>query len=229
MIRLWDLPTRLFHWLLVICAAGALVTVKFDVGGMTWHGRFGQAVLALVVFRVVWGVVGSTYARFTSFVRGPLTILAYLRGSAQGRWPGVGHNPLGALSVLALLALMGFQATTGLFATNDVAFTGPLYRAVSMDWNRTLSGWHRQAEWFIYGLILLHLAAIAFYTLIRKDNLVTPMITGRKPVSETGQQDARGGGWLALVIALVITAGVMWVANGGLLAPLPPPVPDPGW
>ena len=121
-IEVWDWPVRLFHWLLLALVVGSVVSVKIGGGAMVWHGRFGQAILGLVVFRVVWGLIGSRTARFASFVRGPRAIADYL----AGRWRGVGHNPLGALSVLAMLAVIGFQAATGLFAYDDIAFRGPM-------------------------------------------------------------------------------------------------------
>ncbi|NWO05443.1 MAG: cytochrome b/b6 domain-containing protein [Alteromonadaceae bacterium] len=223
-IRLWDLPTRLFHWLLVLAVIGSVATIKLGSSWMDWHERFGLAVIGLLSFRLVWGVAGSTYARFTRFVRGPGAVMAYLRG----QWQGVGHNPLGALSVLALIGLFGFQATTGLFSNDDIAFDGPLASLVSSDWSSTLSSWHRQAEWYLYGLVALHVLAVMFYTHVKKDNLVRPMITGRKPVETEQAEDAKGGGWLAFVVAVAIAAGVVWVANGGLVPP-PPPTQDLGW
>lgn len=225
MIRVWDLPVRLFHWLLLALVVGAVATVKVGGNAMIWHGRIGQAILALIVFRIVWGFVGSTTARFTQFVRGPGAILDYLRG----RWRGIGHSPLAALSVLALLIVIGAQATTGLFATDDIAFNGPLYRAVSASTATQLSGWHRQAEWLIYGLIALHLTAILFYRLVRKDDLVTPMITGNKAVTDPQAEPTRGGGLIAFLIAVVIAGVAFWIAGGALLPPPPPPPPDLGW
>jgi cytochrome b len=224
-IRLWDLPVRLFHWVLLALVIGAVATVKIGGNAMIWHGRIGQAILALIVFRIVWGFVGSTTARFTQFVRGPGSIIDYLRG----RWTGLGHSPLGALSVLALLIVIGAQATTGLFATDDIAFNGPLYRAVSASTAAQLSGWHRQAEWLIYGLVALHLAAVLFYRFVRKDDLITPMITGIRLVSDPSAQPTRGGGPLAFTLALAIAGLAVWVAGGGLLPTPPPPPPDLGW
>ena len=110
-IRLWDLPLRLFHWSLLVCVAGAVATAELDA--MDWHPRFGYAILALLLFRLIWGFVGSTHARFASFVRGPGTVLAYLHSMKDNKGPSIGHNPLGALSVLALLATLLFQAISG--------------------------------------------------------------------------------------------------------------------
>ena len=222
-VLVWDLPLRLFHWLLLICVAGALITVQFKA--MDWPGRFGLAVLGLLTFRLVWGLIGSTHARFWSFAPGPKTLADYLRG----RWHGLGHNPLGALSVFAILAALAFQSVTGLFADDVIAYTGPLRRAVSSATASQLTSWHMRMEWEIYGLIALHLAAIAFHEFIKRERLVKPMITGRKAVESRHAHDARGGGWIAFVIALLVAAGAVWVANGALLSPPPPPPPDLGW
>lgn len=224
-ISLWDLPTRLFHWLLVLCVTGSLVSVNLGGTWMVWHERCGLAVIGLLSFRLAWGIVGSTHARFQEFVPGPAAISAYLKGE----WQGLGHNPLGALSVFAMLGLLGFQAVTGLFATDAIAFNGPLYRAVSSSWNDTITSWHKLTEWFIYGLIGLHIVSVLFYTLVKKDNLIAPMITGRKNVSAEVASERKGGGWIALIVALVVAGIAIWLANGGILPPPPPPPPDLGW
>ncbi|MGO1693441.1 MAG: cytochrome b/b6 domain-containing protein [Marinobacter sp.] len=224
-ISLWDLPTRLFHWLLVLCVTGSLVSVNLGGTWMVWHERCGLAVIGLLSFRLAWGIVGSTHARFHEFVPGPAAISAYLKGE----WRGLGHNPLGALSVFAMLGLLGFQAVTGLFATDAIAFNGPLYRAVSSSWNDTITSWHKLTEWFIYGLIGLHIASVLFYTLVKKDNLIAPMITGRKNVSAEVASERKGGGWIAVIVALVVAGIAIWLANGGILPPPPPPPPDLGW
>lgn len=222
-VRVWDLPLRLFHWLLLICVAGALISVQLKA--MDWHGWFGLAVLGLLVFRLVWGLIGSTHARFFSFAPGPRSLTDYLRG----RWHGLGHNPLGALSVFAILGTLLFQSITGLFADDVIAYTGPLRRAVSTDTASLLTSWHMRMEWVIYGLIALHLAAIAFHELIKREHLIKPMITGRKQVDGADGHDARGGGWIAFTIAVLVAAAAVWVANGALLPPPPPPPPDLGW
>ncbi|MBX3685736.1 MAG: cytochrome b/b6 domain-containing protein [Rhodocyclaceae bacterium] len=224
-VRIWDLPTRIFHWALFLLVTAAIVSVKIGGNAMVWHGRIGVAIVGLLVFRIVWGLVGSTYARFAHFVRGPGAIRAYL----QGRWRGVGHNPLGALSVLALLGLLAFQVSTGLFSNDDIAFNGPLYPLVDKDTSDWLSGLHNQAEWFIYGLVGLHIAAILYYVRFKKDDIVKPMITGEKAINEPGVESARGGGVLAFVLALAIAAGVAWAASGAIVPPPPPPVETPSW
>ncbi len=221
---IWDLPLRLFHWLLVICVVGAVITVKLGGGWMAWHERFGLAILGLLVFRLVWGVIGSTHARFSRFFPTPGRLLAWWRGL----WQHPGHTPLAALSVLAMLLVLTFQATTGLFADDDIAFGGPLRQMVDSATSSRLTGWHMQMEWVIYGLVALHIAAVAFYSLVLKKPLVRPMITGRA-VNDADAEPARGGGWIALLVALAITATAVWVASGGLLPPPPEPTPDLGW
>lgn len=226
-ILLWDLPTRLAHWLLVALVAAAIVSVKIGGNAMEWHGRIGLAIFGVVVFRIVWGVVGSTYARFTQFLPSPGAIRAYLRG----HWRGVGHNPLGALSTVALLSLMASQALAGAFANDDIAFYGPLYQAVSSELSGWITGLHRQAEWIVYGLVGLHVGAVMWHTHVKKDNLIRPMITGVKAVDDPAIPPARGGGPLALVVALAIAGFAVWGVSGGLLPP-PPPAPaveTPAW
>lgn len=227
-IKLWDLPTRVFHWLLALSVIGAFVTQKIGGNAMVWHGRLGLLVLGLLVFRIIWGFAGSTYARFTQFVRGPAAIKAYLRGE----WKGVGHNPLGALSVLGLLAVLVTLVATGIFANDDIAFEGPLYALVGKEFSDTLTGFHRLIEPVILLLVFAHLAAIAFYAHVKKDNLVKPMVRGWKDVEEG--ESASGGGPVAFVIALIIALGAVAGASGVWIKPPPPPPPaapssTPNW
>ena len=131
--------------------------------------------------------------------------------------------------MLLLLGLFGFQAVTGLFSNDEIAFNGPLYRLVSSGWSDTLSSWHRLMEWGLYAVVALHVLAVLFYTHVRKDNLVKPMVTGRKQVQSSELKDASGGGWLAMIIALAIAVAVVWAASGGLIPPPPPPPQNLGW
>lgn len=221
-ITVWDLPLRLFHWSLAAAVAGALITINLGASWIEWHGRFGLAVVGLISFRLVWGLIGSTHSRFASFFPTPGAIARYLRG----HWQRPGHNPLGALSVYAMLALFGFQALSGLFTTDEIAFSGPLSRAVSGDLVATLSRLHRQTEWWLYLLLGLHLLSIAVYRL-RGRNLVGPMIHGRVEVENPVPQP-RGGGALAFVIALGVAAAAVWLANGSWI-PVPAAAPAPAW
>ncbi|MEH6686738.1 MAG: cytochrome b/b6 domain-containing protein [Halopseudomonas sabulinigri] len=223
-VTVWDLPLRLFHWLLALCVTGSLITVSLGGNWMLWHGRFGLSVLGLLTFRLVWGLVGGTYARFSNFFPTPSRITHYLRGS----WHELGHNPLGAFSVFAMLGLFTFQALTGLITNDDVAFYGPLTRLVSSDVSSLVSGWHRSTEQLIYVVIGLHILAIVVYRL-RGKKLLGAMLHGRKTVEEKPVHEAESGGGLALSIALVIAIGMVWLAWGSWI-PAPPPAPAmPAW
>jgi len=222
-IRLWDFPTRAFHWLLVAAIAAAWFTGEQGGSWMIWHGRIGLFIIGLITFRLVWGFLGSTYSRFGHFVRGPGAIAEYLRG----RWQGNGHNPLGALSVLGLLALTALQAGSGLFASNDdIGFKGFLEPLISSRFSHYVTEFHEACFNGLLILIGLHVAAILFYTLVKKDNLVHPMISGRKTVEQG--EDARGGGPVALIVALAIALAVVWCAAGSWL-PAAPTAPAASW
>lgn len=216
--RLWDLPTRLFHWSLVVAVIVASVSGQLGGGLMTWHGRIGLAVVGLVAFRLAWGVVGSTYARFVHFVPTPARIRAYLRGE----WRGAGHNPLGALSVLGLLGLLTAQAAAGLFSNDDIAFTGPLYDLAGKALSNRLTAIHHLLSKLVYLLVALHVAAIVFYAIAKRQNLVRPMVTGHK---EGPGESARGGGLVALALALAVAASAVYFASGRWMPPPPPPPP----
>ncbi|MDX3906759.1 MAG: cytochrome b/b6 domain-containing protein [Pigmentiphaga sp.] len=214
-LRIWDLPTRIFHWLLVACVIGAFVTIK--VGGLwlEYHMLFGYGVLGLVLFRILWGFVGGSHARFARFVRGPRAILAYLRGTMP-RSPG--HNPLGALSVLAMLLLLGYQAVTGLFANDDIFTEGPLASRVSKDLSDQLTRLHKLDEWPILILVGLHIAAIAWYRLAKKQKLTKAMITGDAPASDFAAgadpvRDTAATRLFALVIAAIVAAVVYGIVS----------------
>lgn len=213
----WDLPTRLFHWLLVIAVVSAFVTAKIGGSLMLWHGRIGLTILGLLAFRIAWGMAGSTYARFVQFVKGPAAILAYLRG----QWQGLGHNPVGALSVLALLATLGGLVATGLFANDDIAFRGYLTALVDSDLSERITRIHHKLENFLVLLVILHVGAIAFYARVKKHNLVKPMITGW--ADGNPQASATGGGPVAFIVAACFAATSVWAASGALLPPPPPP------
>ncbi len=227
-LLVWDLPLRLFHWTLVILVVAAAITATVGGNAMDWHGRIGVAIAGLLAFRVAWGFVGPTHARFASFVRGPGAIRAYLRGE----WRGLGHNPLGALSVLGMLAALSAQVAAGLFANDDIAFNGPLHALVSKDTSDYLTGLHHKGVWLVGLLVATHLAAVAYYVRIKKDNLLRPMITGYKATDQVVAGPARGGGPVALIVAVAIGCAVAWVAAGGLLPPPPAPAAvdsSPAW
>ena len=224
-VRVWDVPTRVFHWSLVLLVIGSFVSGKIGGNAMLWHGSFGLAILGLLSFRLVWGLIGSTYARFLQFVPGPRALLAYQRG----QWSGRGHNPLGALSVLAVLGLMLFQAGSGLIANDDIAFNGPLYPLVSKDLSDWITGLHRQSEVLILLLVATHVGAVMYYLHARKKNLIRPMLTGVVETADPQARPAEGGGPLAFLVAVAVALLVVWAASGGLLPPPPPPAPAPEW
>jgi cytochrome b len=186
----------------------------------------GLTILGLLVFRIIWGFIGSTYARFTQFVRGPAAIRAYLRGE----WHGLGHNPLGALSVLALLGVLMLQAGTGLFANDDIAFEGYLVPLIGSELSSKITGIHKLLETVLLLLVAAHVGAIVFYIRVKKHNLVQPMLTGW--AEGKTDKSATGGGAVAFIIAVLVAASVVWAASGALLPP-PPPAPPaaatPAW
>ncbi|MDR0563494.1 MAG: cytochrome b/b6 domain-containing protein [Azoarcus sp.] len=225
-VRVWDVPTRLFHWLLVLLTIAAFIT-GFKGEFIELHGQIGLAIVGLLAFRLVWGIIGSTYARFAQFVPGPGRLLAYLRG----QWHGLGHNPLGAFSVLGLLALMLFQVCSGLVSDNEAGFAGPLKNLISHEMAVFLTGLHTKNIWLIIGLVSLHVLSIAFYFVAKNNNMLTPMFTGYKTVDDPALEPARGGGWLPFILALSVAVGIVWVASGGLNPPPPPPPQEaaPAW
>lgn len=180
-IRIWDLPTRLFHWLLVMAVIGSFVSVKLGGNAMIWHGRFGYIVLALIFFRLIWGFVGTHHARFAQFIKSPKAILAYLKNPAETP----GHSPLGAISVIVLITLFLAQALAGLFASDDIAFDGPLVKYVASTWVELLTSFHRLNEWVLLTLVGIHLGAILYYKYAKRINLISAMITGDKEWSDT--------------------------------------------
>ncbi|HLO93993.1 MAG TPA: cytochrome b/b6 domain-containing protein, partial [Burkholderiaceae bacterium] len=167
----WDLPLRLFHLGLLLSVGSALVTAWIGGNAMVWHGRAGAVVAGLLGFRLVWGLVGSPTSRFRQFLPSPRSLRDYL----QGRWLGTGHNPLGALAVFAILAVLGGQVLTGLFSNDEITFTGPYAAVVSEDLSLKLTGWHQLLAWGVYGLLGLHLLAVAVHEGVKKHRLVRPM------------------------------------------------------
>jgi cytochrome b len=213
-VRLWDLPTRLFHWLLLLAVATAIASGLVGANWMKLHGLAGLTITGLLVFRITWGFVGNHYARFASFFPLPSRLKSYLRG----HWHGLGHNPLGALSVLALLGVLSLQVCTGLVGNDEIAYTGPLVNLVSDELSLRLTGIHHQLSKVLFFLLGLHVAAILFHVWIKKDNLIKPMVTGFKDI-EQGRAIAESppARWSALVVALLAAASAVYIASGGLL------------
>jgi len=204
----WDLPLRIFHWLLAACVAGSWLTHELGVAWFPWHVKIGYLTLVLLAFRIAWGFVGPVHARFASFLRGPRATLAFLRGPGEG---SVGHNPLGGLAIVAMLGLMLLQAVTGLFANDDIFNSGPLYGYVTKAQSDGLTSLHKGNFDWLLGLVGLHLAAVGYYQFAKRMDLLGPMLSGRKPAWQVPPQEeiASQRIWLAIVL-VVIAATVLW-------------------
>ena len=210
--RVWDLPTRLFHWLLAAAVTGLVVTGQVGGSWMDWHFRLGYSVLALLLFRLVWGFVGGHWSRFTHFLYSPTTIWRYLRGHGAPEH-GVGHNPLGFLSVLGLLGFTLLQVATGLFSDDEIATSGPLSKFATGEWVSRASDYHTDIGKFILlALVFLHLAAIVFYRVKKKQNLVAPMVWGDKQ-TELGVPSARDD-----LATRLLALGVLALSGGAVAA-----------
>ena len=212
-VRVWDLPTRIFHWTLAACVIASIVSAQIGGNAMAWHFRLGYVVFTLLAFRVLWGLVGGHWSRFANFIYAPSTVVRYLRGQSHAHeHHEVGHNPLGAFSVFALLALLALQVGTGLFADDEISNTGPLIKFVSGATSLAMTKWHKTGgQWLIIALVLLHVAAIVFYLLRKKRNLVRAMVRGDKSlVGEVPAaiDDGRSRGLALLLVALC--AGLVW-------------------
>lgn len=211
-IRVWDLPTRLFHWLLV-----ALFLFSWwcaDNRQMEWHLRSGICLLGLMLFRLLWGFIGGSTARFTSFLRPPSELIAYMRSASPAqRRPG--HNPVGGYSVLIMLLALCVQVGTGLFATDiDGLESGPLSYLVSFDQGRRAAKIHAVSFNILLALAGLHILAILFYLVVRKRNLVRPMISGSDAHPEAGTEPLTSAGIVRVTLAVVFAAAAAWWVGG---------------
>jgi cytochrome b len=213
-IRVWDLPIRLFHWTLALLIVGLVITANISGNMMVWHFRFGYAVLTLILFRLVWGVIGTHYARFANFLVGPGKIAGFLSGRDADQLPG--HNPLGSLAVVALLLVVFLQAALGLFSNDDIAADGPLANFVSKEMSDKMSHLHADLNiYLLYALIALHVLAIAWYFFGKKKNLLTPMLTGDVITElDVPAADDSGARRLQALLVLAACAGlVLFIVN----------------
>jgi cytochrome b len=215
-VRVWDFPVRLFHWLLVALIIVSFTTAQIGGNAMQIHELSGFTVLTLVLFRVLWGVFGSTYARFTDFVRRPGQAIEYARSLTLGR-PAfyAGHNPLGGWMIVALLLCLLVQAGTGLFANDDIMTEGPLYDWVSKQTSDLLSRIHEINFYVLLVLVVLHVGAALYYLWGKRENLILPLFTGRKQVPEAQDvPESRGGPlWLALMLLALCASGVYFLVR----------------
>jgi cytochrome b len=207
-VLVWDFPTRIFHGSLIALVIVSFVTGKIGGLWMQYHKWSGYTILGLVVFRLAWGFVGGRYARFSAFVRGPGGVLRYARAMWRRDAPRyLGHNPLGGWSVLAMLTALLVQAVTGLFANDDIFTTGPLYPWISKATSDWLTHIHRLNQNIILLLVSVHVLAILFYLIVKHDNLIKPMITGRKRWHGEGQASTDHWG-IAAILASLIAVGI---------------------
>ena len=213
-VRIWDLPTRVFHWALALCIVGLLVTGNVGGNAMVWHFRIGLTVLALLLFRLVWGLVGGHWSRFATFIYSPRSIINYLKGRGKPEH-SVGHTPAGAGSVFALLAVLLAQVGSGLISDDEIASAGPLVRFVSSATSNLATNYHKNiGKWIILALVILHIAAIVFY-LWRKHNLIKPMLHGDKQleVAMPPSRDDAASRVSALALFAICAFFVTWVAS----------------
>lgn len=207
-VRIWDAPTRLFHWLLALLVGAAYLSQ--ELGHIDRHMTIGYVILTLVLFRVLWGFAGSEPSRFASFVPGPRGVIGYLRALLAGRPPKTpGHNPVGALLIFAMLALVAFQASTGLFANDDIFSEGPLAKLVDKDTSDWLTQMHETSFWILLGLVGVHVTANLGYELVLKQPVVRAMVSGSKPLPEAVRAPRLRSPWLALPV-LAVAAVTVW-------------------
>jgi cytochrome b len=216
-VRIWDLPTRLFHWLLALSVTASVVSGQIGGNAMVWHIRLGLLALALLAFRLVWGFVGGYWSRFATFMYGPRSVMAYLRGdSGPGGRFDIGHSPVGSLSVWALLGLLLVQVATGLVADDEIATTGPLNRFVAAGTASLASGWHKSVgKSLVIVLVIAHVAAVLYYLWRKKRDLIAPMIHGDKrlPADALASKDGGGQRLAALLIAAAATGLAWWIGS----------------
>jgi cytochrome b len=214
-VYVWDSGVRAFHWLLVGCLLGSWLTAEYGVLDLEWHFRFGYAALGLIVFRVLWGFLGNQHARFASFVRSPRVGFRYARELMKpDHAPQPGHNPLGGWSVIALLLVVAIQAITGLMSTDDIFLDGPLAKYVSTDTVSLMTRIHAININVLYALIALHLSAVLFHVVIKREALIRAMFSGYQRVVKTAT-DASPTAWARLLgcalVGLTLTVTLNWI------------------
>ncbi|WP_159730858.1 cytochrome b/b6 domain-containing protein [Methylosinus sp. Ce-a6] len=201
----WDLPVRLFHWSLVVSFVGAYVTNRLGVAWFDWHVRFGYAVLALVLFRILWGVFGAEHARFSSFLRHPREAWLYARRLLRGEAPRyAGHNPLGAIMVVALLLGLSSQAIMGLFANDEIFNAGPFAGAVSKEASLLLTSLHKRGFYVLAAAVFVHIVAVIAYVTVKREDLLRAMVTGRKSAAAVHPKDEIASSRLPLAATLFV-------------------------
>lgn len=215
-VRIWDLPTRLFHWLLVLCFVGAFVSVKIGGNAMLWHQRCGYAIGALLLFRLLWGVLGGHWSRFGQLALSPGRVRGYVGGQPHAH-DDVGHSPTGAWAVLAMLLFLALQVASGLMSDDEIAFTGPLSRFVSGAVVGQATYYHAHVgQYVLLGLIGLHIAAVGFYIWRLQKAVLRPMLRGDKQLPAPlppASVDTTGTRVLALLLFALCAALMGWVST----------------
>ncbi|HEV7659461.1 MAG TPA: cytochrome b/b6 domain-containing protein [Allosphingosinicella sp.] len=208
-VRIWDLPVRLVHWAIVLIVPAMWATHEYE--RMDLHILLGQTLLGLVLFRLIWGLIGSSTARFSGFVRGPRAVARYLAGRGG---PVFGHNPLGGWSVLLMLLVLVTQVGLGLFAIDEDSLNeGPLSHLVSYETARTLAHRHETFFYILLALIAVHIGAILYYRLFKRDDLITPMVTGRRAAGEDEAAMIPAPWWRFLVAAGLAAGATLLLAQ----------------
>lgn len=209
--KVWDVPTRLVHWLTAGLFAFSWWSAENRM--MEWHYVSGLVLLGLLLFRLFWGFIGSSTARFSNFLNPPRKVMEYARGR---RVIYFGHNPLGGYSALAMLLLLAVQVSTGLFSTDvDGLESGPLSFLISFDQSRVAAEIHEWSFNILLALVALHILAIGFYLVFRKRNLILPMITGRTPYHDSVDARLRSSARWHFVLAAAAAAAFAWGASKG--------------
>ena len=211
---IWDLPLRLWHWALVVCLAGSWITAEAGFDWTTTHFYFGYSALALVLFRLAWALLGTFHSRYATFLASPKQVLAYLR-KAKDAEPSAGHNPLGGWASVVIVVLIGLQASTGLFISDDIFYAGPYNTVVSSSTADWLAGWHHRLFTLIQITVLVHVLAVSWYTWGKKEGLIQAMLHGKKVINTEQTRDAitRHLSLRALVVLIAVIL-MVWAIVG---------------
>ena len=212
-VLIWDLPLRIFHWLFAFTVIASWYTSDQDNDLIELHMQLGYFALGLLVFRVLWGFVGTKHSLFTSFIPTPKRLVLYIKNLSNNRIESnVGHNPLGSLMVILMILLISLQAISGLFINDDVFSSGPYYESVSKDIEKIMVFLHHNVFDFMIAAIILHLVAIGYYVRIKKQSLILPMITGKKAEKINNTLEIKHSKlWTALLVVIVAAIFVYWL------------------
>ncbi len=212
----WDIPTRVFHWLLVLSLTASFVTAKIGYDVRQYHMWLGYWMIGLLTFRIVWGFLGTRHARFFSFFPTPRRLFVYIRNTMRGKSEEtVGHNPLGSLMIFAVLILVGLQAVSGLFMDDEIMYSGPYFDAVSTDVADTMNFLHNNLINIILLMVVVHIAAVLYHAFVRRERIIRAMISGKKNADLVPESESISGSrlGLAVIIALATAAFTYWVVT----------------